>query len=382
MSTPRRYLGQFSERRENNFDFIRLILASIVILTHSFVIMKTGLPEPLEFVTRKQLSFGALAVDGFFVISGFLIAASWFRSRGLADYFRKRVLRIHPGFIVCCFFCVFVVGPLGQPSTVGYFRSVDWFAFVKNAVFLNKIDLPPDWTLLRGFDTRQINGSIWTIKIEFECYVCLAALGFLGWLKRPWVPVAVLGVTWPLYVIHLIPGIVMRLPAPELIQHFGAHWRFLTYFLLGTATYGYRARIPHDVRIFAFACALFVIGSATGTGTVLMPPAICYVVFFVAFHPAIRLHGVAEKRDLSYGIYLYGWPIQYVWMLVFGRQMNPYLFFLLCLPTAALCALASWNLVEAPCLALKGRAPRAQKGAVQAAASAVAVAPADSPRVD
>jgi peptidoglycan/LPS O-acetylase OafA/YrhL len=358
MSRPRQHIIDFSDQRTNNLDFIRLFFASIVIVSHSFVFVRTPLSDPLDCVTKYQLSCGGLAVDGFFAISGFLVTASWLRSRGTMDFLRKRVLRIHPGFIVCCLFCILIVGPTGQPDVHAYFRGVDWLRFAKNALLLNKIQLPSTFENLRGFPADKIdgaiNGALWTIKIEFECYVFLAVLALLGLMRRPWAAVAILAITWSMYVVLGYPSISSHLPAQALLQHLGAHWRFVTYFLMGVATFLFRSRIPYERRLVGIACLLFVVASVTGTGSALMPPSICYVLFYIAFNPRIQLRNVAEKRDLSYGIYLYGWPIQYLWMLALGRDVNPYVFALIALPTAALCALASWTLVESPSLALKG----------------------------
>jgi peptidoglycan/LPS O-acetylase OafA/YrhL len=364
MSRPRYHFVDFSDQRTNNLDFIRLFFASTVILSHSFVFIKTPLSDPLDYVTRYQLSCGGLAVDGFFAISGFLITASWLRSRGVLDFARKRILRIHPGFIVCCLFCILIVGPVGQPDVHAYFRNVDWLRFAKNALFLNKIQLPSTFQNLRGFPADKIdgaiNGALWTIKIEFECYVFLAVLALSGLMKRPWMAIVVLAVTWSLYVVPGYPIVWSHLPAQALVQHFGAHWRFVTYFMIGVTTFLFRSRIPYDGRIVGVAMLLFVAASVTGTGTILMPPSICYVLFYVAFNPRIKMRNVAAKRDLSYGIYLYGWPMQYLWMLALGRDGNPYVFALISLPTAALCALASWTFVESPSLALKGSRRRSR----------------------
>src|SRR5215472_14362624 len=96
--------NQIASRQCNNFNIIRLSLALMVIFSHSFpVALGHGGDtrfEPLNIWTRHQASSGAVAVNSFFFISGFLITASWLRSRSVPDYFLKRVLRIYPGFIV------------------------------------------------------------------------------------------------------------------------------------------------------------------------------------------------------------------------------------------------------------------------------------------
>jgi peptidoglycan/LPS O-acetylase OafA/YrhL len=103
--------------RHNNIDALRLILAVLVIFSHSYV-LGTGseAAEPLLRATRGQLTLGALAVDWFFVLSGFLIAQSWERIRALGPFLVKRARRIYPGFIVAVAVCSWVVVPLARPT--------------------------------------------------------------------------------------------------------------------------------------------------------------------------------------------------------------------------------------------------------------------------
>lgn len=87
--------------RKNNLDFIRFALATLVLYSHCYYLNDTASEDPLLRATR-QIWFGGLAVNGFFAISGFLIIASWMKSDSTWDYFRKRVGRIYPGFLVVC----------------------------------------------------------------------------------------------------------------------------------------------------------------------------------------------------------------------------------------------------------------------------------------
>src|ERR1700723_1053671 len=99
--------------KENNFDFLRLALAVLVIFSHSFPLgAGSEMHEPLRVLTHGQMTFGAFAVDLFFVMSGFLIAGSAERSRSLRLFLKKRVERIYPAFLVCTVLMVLVVLPL------------------------------------------------------------------------------------------------------------------------------------------------------------------------------------------------------------------------------------------------------------------------------
>src|SRR5688500_7314075 len=100
---------------ENNFDFSRVVLATIVVLCHSYVIYDGNLlREPLWQLSQHQLTLGTFAINFFFVISGFLICQSWDRSQNLLYFLKKRILRIYPGFIFVCLACAFLFAPLGR----------------------------------------------------------------------------------------------------------------------------------------------------------------------------------------------------------------------------------------------------------------------------
>src|SRR6516165_8068434 len=84
--------------RENNIGLIRFVLAALVVFAHSYIARSNQI-DPLELVTHRQLNSGILAVDCFFILSGYLITASWYSSSCPCDYLKRRILRIYPGFL-------------------------------------------------------------------------------------------------------------------------------------------------------------------------------------------------------------------------------------------------------------------------------------------
>ena len=105
-------LADYDGSRHNNFTILRIVLAWSVLYGHSFVVQKTeGIRDPLAALFQGSAWIGEIAVNGFFSISGFLVAASFVR-RGVVDYLLSRALRIFPALIVCVFISVFVLGPL------------------------------------------------------------------------------------------------------------------------------------------------------------------------------------------------------------------------------------------------------------------------------
>lgn len=345
-----------SATRENNLDFIRLVMASLVILTHSFdVFIPSSLPEPVTFVTRGQITAGAFAVGVFFLISGYLVTASWKSSRSVLEFFKKRVLRVYPGFLVACVLSLFVIGPLGARDVGEYYSGISIVRFLRDAMLLEMIEMPEAFVA-----PFTVNGSIWMIQIEFLCYVLLGLLGIARLLNPIVVGLGVLG-AWFLMGVPSFPELFGSLPGYGTITFMNSHFRFANYFFIGSLAYLMRERIPYRSSLAVIALVAFIFGAATKSGLLFFPLAMAYLTAFVGFFPGLPIADFAKKRgDLSYGIYLYGWPVQFALAMLLGREQNPYWFSLLSLPFAALCAVFSWRLVEHPALRLKGRLLRAQ----------------------
>ena len=124
---------------ENNFNAIRVLLALLVIFSHSYALVaieSRGAGDPLASLTGGQTTWGGLAVDGFFAISGYLIVQSWLRSRSGLDYLKKRALRIYPGFAAASVVSVFVAGALAVPDVRAYLARVDYPRFLAKVVML------------------------------------------------------------------------------------------------------------------------------------------------------------------------------------------------------------------------------------------------------
>lgn len=133
-----------------------------------------------ELLTRicGTLSFGELGVDGFFLISGYLITRSFQTSPGLWDYLGKRIARIYPAFLVATAISILLFAPLsGTALTALGFR--DWLHVVKYALLQ-----PPPVAAFPGTHYPMLSGAMWTIAYEFRCYLLVACLGLLGILQR------------------------------------------------------------------------------------------------------------------------------------------------------------------------------------------------------
>ena len=350
--------------RSNNFDFLRFALATLVIYSHSFDLTQHGNREPLRQLSHGQLTFGELAVDMFFVMSGFLITYSWTRSKHLFDFLQKRVLRIYPAFIVAVALGVFVLGPIGVPGKFQVNVS-QWLLGTVN---------------LRGYSPPNIfahnpapgvlNGSLWSIPYEFWCYIGVAILGMCALLKFPKL---VLGIF--LFSIVVSVGFASH---PQFRPGGGRvfavlfgnppFWaRLLPYYLAGVVFFLWRDRIPVSFWLAALSAALIAFSfyvpnplglRLPGIGvSMLFPIAATYLIFYLAYLPIPGLSHWARFGDFSYGMYLYAFPIQQ-WILMSHPMLAPERVFLLAAPATLVAAVASWHLVERPFLSMKRRPAR------------------------
>jgi peptidoglycan/LPS O-acetylase OafA/YrhL len=331
--------------RKNNCDFLRFFLASLVIFAHSFVMLSgTDRTEPLMILTG-QLPSGALAVDGFFILSGLLVTSSLVRSRGTLDFLGKRARRIYPGFALAVLVGAFIVGPVAASDPRIPFAPGE-IARTMQAIVTLKGDFQ-QYAFLDNPFPKSLNGSLWTISYEAWCYVGVMLLGLCGLLKRRTV--------LAIFILSIAVSVVWEAMHPAvgvgfLGRIFGwpENWaRLIPYYLSGVTFYLYRDRLPFSGRLAAASALALVVGAVVPHGlAVALPTFGAYLLFWIAFHPRLPLHDWAKRGDFSYGIYLYAFPIQQLLVKFWRPHLSPLLLFAISTPLAIAAGAASWHLVE------------------------------------
>ena len=336
--------------RQNNFDAIRLGMALLVVWSHSFALWRGS--EATEWVSLAMggvYNSGNLAVLTFFAISGFLITFSWLRAKSWLSYLARRLARIHPGYLVATAICSLAVVPAFSSRAFGQISGPEIWGLVSN-LWLRNFIIPSD-----AFNGLAVNGSLWSIPYEFLCYLGVMALGLFGLIRRrivyPLAATALIAVRVWLDMTGRHPGGGMFAP---IIGPAYLWFTVLPVFLLGGAVYLYRECIPRN-RLFLVALIACTVGAAhlpftdplrTVVTRTLMPAALVYAIFYMAFDRRIRAHDAARFGDFSYGTYLYAFPIQQ--MLVASlKGLIPFpVFILLSLALSLAAGIASWYLVE------------------------------------
>ncbi|MBL0165424.1 MAG: acyltransferase [Xanthomonadales bacterium] len=340
---PPRTLAEGLAQRRDNFLLIRLIAAAMVIYGHGYAV--TDHAEEVEFFERLGWGTysGTIAVDAFFLISGFMITGSYLRRSNIFDYLWARTLRLVPAYVICVFGCAFVLGaflttlPLKDYFTDPATRS---YALV-NMHFGTDLrwDLPGVFT--NNPRRSTINGSLWTLPAEVRMYLWVGLLGLLGILSRrryaTFVALALIaaGIAGFEY-IPLVPISMFLRPSGM--------------FALGSLCFLYRNWVPVNLALTAgmiFTCWVL---RATPVYPFIFALAMASFVFCFAYR--LRWFGYNRFGDYSYGLYLWGFPVQQT-AVYFWPTMSPLQNVALSLPIALSLGILSWYAIEKPALRLK-----------------------------
>lgn len=304
--------------RHNNFNTIRIAMALLVVWSHSFALyFGTEANEPISRLTNGVANAGEIAVDVFFMVSGFLITQSWERSRSWWSYLRKRVARIYPGYMVATALCAFVLLPI-------YIHQRYTPALAAKTIGLNLLlqgYFPAKDVFLRNPVTAP-NGSLWSIPFEFWCYIGVLILGVATLLRRRLALVAFFVV---IIAVKIWLDVTGREPGGGivgLIIGWPYIWfRMLPCFLVGTLAYLYRERLPRSATLLIAALTAFLLAAHFSltrllAQDVLLPIVVAYAMLYLAF--AVRMPDAARFGDFSYGSYLYAYPIQQIFKAEFS----------------------------------------------------------------
>lgn len=337
------------DRSGNRFDFMRLFAALLVLWSHSYPLTGRNPQEPLARLTGIE-SMGGMGVAIFFVLSGYLVTLSLERSPGLLSFARKRAVRIYPALAVLCALSIFVLGPVFTTLSLReYFtESGTWNHAKTLTAFSVRFTLPGVFETNPYPDT--INGSLWTLPHELRCYVALALLSLLpGPLKHKLI------VLWMgLFAVLLVAAAQQAGATAVLARDLNLnHVKFGLLFGMGAALAAWRQVVRP--RIWT--------GAAIVAASLVLPAGVLQVTVFMlgggllALSLALgarRLPAIPERvGDLSYGAYIYGFPVQQILAHSGLHEVHFGAYVLSCTALTLLLAAGSWHWVEKPALRWK-----------------------------
>jgi len=327
---------------KNNFDFLRLLFASFVVLTHSYVLLGKGDEEFFAHVTGVQLS--SIGVLGFFVISGYLIQQSLQRSPSLQIYFKKRIKRILPALFAVVFFSVFVLGSIftDLPLRLYFTTPSTWLHWLANSFLIPLFPNLPG-VFREHVSTSAINGSLWTLRYEFLFY------GVLGLLFV--IPVNREKMVYGSLCIAFFVGTLftnnLDATAHSLNYHLNNFFHLGLYFILGSNISLYKDFIFKHKKLLLLVSLVTFIGALSFVKgqSLLFQISFPLLIICVGYAYIPFLNYSKFVGDISYGTYIYAFPVQQALIAWFHFE-NPLCLFVPSLVLSSFFGYLSWNIIE------------------------------------
>jgi len=336
----------------NNLTALRWFAAILVLYGHAFVFL--GLPEPLFL---QWIPMGPLGVYIFFAISGYLVAQSWSRDPHVLRFLVKRALRIFPGLMVCTLLSVLVLGPLLTTlDAETYWRNEHTRGYFANIVLYMTYHLPGVFASNKL--PHAVNGSLWSLPVEFFMYLLLALLGAAGaCFKSAHLSARITsGLVGAVSLMFMALVSFWAMPATEALVQYRTDLRQIplcgVYFMVGASLYCFNWTRHFSLSNVILALVLWLCLSVRPQWFVMASWVVLpFVVlaFGLARHPWLSR---MQPRDYSYGIYIYAFPVQQT-LVSFWPQMSLIAYFLSTLGITIALAALSWHFVEKPALKLK-----------------------------
>ncbi|OJF95075.1 acyltransferase family protein [Pararhizobium antarcticum] len=341
------------------FNFVRIALAFSIVFYH--VLTNSGhwalAHGPVLWFLEYSL------VPMFFALSGFLITGSAQRL-SLENFLLNRALRIVPALAVDILVCAFIIGPAVTTLSLGdYFTDAGFYSYMLNIIGLVHFQLPGVFTDL---PMPQVNGALWTIPWEINCYIVMSVLMLTRMVRRAEATVLLLA-------IFIVAGLAIEHFGPAEtgdgihVLFVGRGAQLITPFLCGVLAYQLRNRIPMTRLLFvvclSIALAAMVLLDTNATESVasrlIVMPVLTYITIYAGL-TRLPLPKIVEGGDYSYGVYLYHVPLIQLAILLgppvlVGTALGIVVLTVLVSATVLCVAAGSWHLIEKPILSLRKR---------------------------
>lgn len=329
-----------TKNRPSGFDYMRIVLALSVICWHSLLI-SYGTDTTAGVWGRVLQPLSLLIVPMFFALSGFLVAGSLERSKSLVGFLGLRVFRIMPALVVEVLLSALILGPLLTTASLGsYFADPVLHSYFWNILGDIHYKLPG---LFQQNPTDLVNGQLWTVPYELVCYILLSILTVAGLVRRREFLLGFL----VLYYAAQLANTLLR--AQTDYQGAGGS-SIVMAFITGVVFYCYRERIPWSRGLFlAMLIVSVVLPMFLPKGMRFAAIPITYVTVYLGLMNP-RRNRLVLSGDYSYGLYLYGFPVQQAVYSASPAFHTWYASILISVPIAAVVAALSWWFVEQPVL--------------------------------
>lgn len=326
--------------RPSGFDYLRLVLATTIFLIHVPVISFGA--SKLSFSSLRPVV--AIVLPMFFTLSGFLVAGSLDRCKTLVSFLGLRTLRIVPALAVEVLLSALLLGPYFTTKHLSeYFSSRSFFSYFLNIAGDVHFSLPG--VFVDNPHPSVVNEQLWTVPWELRCYLLLAVIALLGVFRNSLMLVSSIVIICVAVLAHDViypPDVWVSVHGIILVEAF----------IVGVAFF----RLKNKIRLNT---GLFILSLIATIALLLLPygdnfvacPAAYVTVYLGLLNPS--RNKLLLSGDYSYGIYLYGFPIQQAVAAATPSLRSVAVDLLVALPLTVAFATGSWWLIEKHALGLR-----------------------------
>ncbi|GGK17484.1 O-antigen acetylase [Yeosuana aromativorans] len=335
--------------KNNNFDFLRFLFAVLVVVSHAYPL--SGSHESSQWIyqiTNGQIVIAQIGLSGFFIISGYFIFQSLSRSKNLLDYYKKRFLRLFPALAVVLLICL-IITPFMYQGEVPLFKNKEVYTYLPYNLSLYGFQ-----SGIKGvFDNNPyhaINGSLWTIRHEFTLYIGLSVLFFFKNHKKY--------VQWLLLMLFITINVTFvfyrtRFDGSSFLgMNIFDTLNLGTFFIFGSFLASIEFEKINNKKILLLIATLVLFLSIyfdfySSMKHILLT----IIVLLIGFMPIPFMSNFGKIGDMSYGIYIYSFPIQQTLMYYFKMDTLFLMFYSVII--SIIFGYFSWHLIERKALSYK-----------------------------
>jgi peptidoglycan/LPS O-acetylase OafA/YrhL len=327
--------------QQDNLTILRMFAAVMVLYGHSFEFL--GMTHPLF---AQSTTFGPLGVNIFFSISGYLVIQSWESDPNLYRFWVRRILRIFPALTVCILLTIFLIGPINTKySYWDYFKNEYTWGYLSNIYLYITFYLPGVFAENRV--PNNVNGSLWSLPVEFSMYLILPILSFFGKMKNNLIAILILSILLSIFwAFQTTTMLVFYRTDMRQIAMCGV------YFFMGACFHTFKIKKYFNL---SYVLIIFVIWLSLSRWSVAFALSSWFCIPFIALAFGVSNENILSKyvkNDYSYGIYIYAFPIQQTIASIYPN-INFYNYLIISILSTLLLAYASWHLIEKQFLKFK-----------------------------
>ena len=328
------------DKHNNNFNFLRLFAAFLVIFSHYFDVTGNENSEPIYKLLHGKTAASGIGLSMFFFISGYFITQSAYATNNTLRFLQKRIARIYPALFVVVLLTAFVIGPLFTNLTLTkYFTDTDTWQYLYTLTGLKIRHILPGVFTQSDFFVHGVNASLWTISLEIGLYLSLALFYSISFLRKHIIALSA--------VLVLTCFILTTLKA-DVDFFYIKYLNLCGIFYLGSFVSAASASLSKKqlaIVFFSLSLTFLVLFILKFKTDFLLFLVIGFCTYFVGFSSLIKIR---LTTDISYGTYLFAFPIQQIIFQLTNFNTSIFLQLTLTLLLTIPIAMTSWYFIEKP----------------------------------